>query len=149
MKRIRFAVPLLAGVLAVAAQLNGPPLRAADKALPSDLALAPRDGAGFISIRVADLVDSAAGKEILAQLHKDKEGTGDLLTDLREELVAPPADIERLTLILDAQVMIVRTVKPYDRDKLLDCAGRRGAGQALQGQDALRRRRRTRTDADR
>ncbi len=127
MTRFRLGIPrllpLIAGVLATAALLSGPPLRGDDKALPSDLALAAHDAAGFVSIRVGDLADSAAGKEFLQQLHKDKEATGDLLADLHRELVVPPADVERLTLLLETQVIIVRTTKPYDRDKILDALG--------------------------
>ncbi|HVS40482.1 MAG TPA: hypothetical protein VMS17_33300, partial [Gemmataceae bacterium] len=128
MTRIRLAIPLLAAVLAAANLLNGPPLRAADKA-PSDLALVPSNGAGFVSIRFADLMDSAAGKEFLQQMNKekekekDKDGTGDLLADLHKQLIVPPGEIERLTFLLAPQVMIVRTVKPYDHDKLLDGLG--------------------------
>ncbi len=123
MTRIRLGIPRLLPLLAAAALLNGPPLRADDKALPSDLALAAHDTAGFVSVRVGDLMDSAAGKEFLQQLHKDKETAGDLLADLHRELVVPPADVERLTLVLDTQVLIVRTTKPYDRDKMLDALG--------------------------
>ena len=122
MTRLRLAAPLLAGVLA-AAWLNGPPLRAADRALPSDLALAARGGTGFVSVRVADLIDSAAGKEFLQQLNKDMEGGGGPFAELRKRLVVPPADIERVTFLVEPTVAIVRTVKPYDRDKLLDALG--------------------------
>ncbi len=72
-------------------------------------------------------MDSAEGKELLQQLHKDKElhkqETGDLLADLHKQLVVPPTDIERLTLVPILRVMIVRTAKAYDRDKMLDALG--------------------------
>jgi hypothetical protein len=127
MRTIRFTIPrlvtLLGGVLAVAAAWNAPPLRADDKALPSDLALASHDPAGFVSIRVGDLVDSAAGKEFLQQLSKEKQGQADLLADLQKELVVAPGDIERLTVALGSQVMIVRTTKAYDRDKIFEPLG--------------------------
>ena len=132
MTRIRFGIPLLAGVLVAAWGLSGP-LRADDKALPSDLALASRDPAGFVSIRVGDLAASAAGKEFMEQLHKDKDAAGDLLADLHSKLIVPPADIERLTVVLGSQVMIVRTTKPYDRDKLLDALGGHAVVQRYKG----------------
>jgi hypothetical protein len=123
MTRTRLLLPLLASAAIAASWLHGPTLRADEKPLPSDLVLVPRDAPGFVSVRMGDLADSAAGKEFLQQLRKDKERTGDVLADMQRELIVPPADVERVTFIPGAPIAIVRTAKPYDRDKLLDAMG--------------------------
>jgi hypothetical protein len=91
--------------------------RAADeKALPSDLALLPANGAGFVSIRVGKIATGTLGKAFLAELRKE---AGNVASEMEKEFGVPLADIERLTIIPPG-LLIVRTAKPYDREKVLD-----------------------------
>jgi hypothetical protein len=101
---------------------------ARDKALPSDLALVPQQAVGLGSVRVADLWQHEAvarlqrkkGKELKAVLSPVENVLG----------VSSLADIERFTMVvtLDERsqplsLFFVKTLKPYDRDKLLEALG--------------------------
>ena len=68
------------------------------KALPSDLALVPRNGEAFVTIRVGDLADTKPGKDFLTQLRKE---AGNVATELEKELGVSLTDIERLSYSLD------------------------------------------------
>lgn len=90
-----------------------PALRGAD--LPSDLNLVPRDGPGFVSVRVGELVNSKMGEQLLVRLGKN---TAPLLKDIERELGVPLGDIERVTVLM-GEVIIIRTTKPFDRAKVM------------------------------
>ena len=85
-----------------------PPLFAGDKALPPDLALVPQGDPAFISIRLADLVNSKPGKQFLQDLHKEADT---VVTDLQRDLGLPLEEIERLTVLPARSVLIVHTVR--------------------------------------
>jgi hypothetical protein len=93
---------------------------AKETALPPDLRLVPADAAGFVSVRPADLLGTAPVKKVLAAFGKDGPVE---LREVEKAIGSPLAEVERLTALvadLDGRpVVIVRTAKPYDRDKLL------------------------------
>jgi hypothetical protein len=100
-------------------QFGGPSevCRAAEeKTLPSDLALEPSDGTIFITIRVGDLTSSKLGKELLSQTRRIPENA---IADLEKNLGVPLADVDRLT-VLPGKILVIRTSRAFDREKLLD-----------------------------
>ena len=114
-------------LLALLVLLGGPSAiscAADEKGLPSDLAQVPPDGGFFMTIRAGDLAASKAGKELLTQLRQDKDN---LAATLEKYLGLPLADIERVTVLPD--VVIVRTTRPYDREKVLDAVVPKGQRQ--------------------
>ncbi|MBI1917778.1 MAG: hypothetical protein HYS12_24045 [Planctomycetes bacterium] len=86
----------------------------------SDFDLVPRDAQGFITVRVADLVDSPLGKQFMDRMGgrlKEVEKWEDKLGLSRK-------DIERVTWVfIDAEKnagwLIVKTNKAYDKDKIM------------------------------
>ncbi len=87
----------------------------------NDLKLVPADTAAFVSVRVADLMKSALGKKLLPEL---RQGFAETLERQEKELGVPLAGIERLTVLVPFgpdrdSIVIVRTLKPFDRDKVL------------------------------
>lgn len=97
--------------------VSSPCLRAADeKVLPADLAQVPRDGGLFVTIRVGDVLTSKFGEQFLLQINRDPDN---VMSALGKLIGVPLKDIERIT-ILPMNVFIVRTGRPYDREKLIE-----------------------------
>jgi hypothetical protein len=116
--RVLVGVAVVLGAL-VSAWSGGADGRAGKAdALPADLALVSGDAAGFVSVRLADLRKAALGKKVLGR-HKE---LAELLAALQVEIGVPLNAVERATLAvvdLDEPVLIVRTAKPYVREKVL------------------------------
>jgi hypothetical protein len=122
-------VALLLPAVALAGWLDGrafadtaaPPGRAA---LPPELALVPRDMAGVISIRVADIWNSDAAASV-RKMVKDEPEVGKMTMFLEQSLGLTVTDLERVILIVPppdsrAQpIFVIRTGKAFDRDKVL------------------------------
>jgi hypothetical protein len=90
-------------------------------AVAADFDLVPRDAQGFVTVRVADLVHTPLGKKALARLNERDRAQINLF-----ERAAGLAleDIERVTVVLvdgDNEIfwVILKTLKPYDQNKLL------------------------------
>src|SRR4051794_35341351 len=83
-------LPLLGLALLALAQ---PAARAADK-LPDDVDIIPSDSALILSVRVADLYDSEAGK---ALRKNDPKAFADLNKELREGVGCDVELVERIT----------------------------------------------------
>src|SRR5260221_6780956 len=89
--------------------------------LMADLNYISPDHPAFISVRLADLWNGPLGKEVRKLAGKDLDN---VVKEIEKEIGTAPADIERLTLVMTEipirdQVMVVRTVKPIDREKLV------------------------------
>ena len=86
----------------------------------SDFDLVPRDAQGFVTIRVADLVNTPIGKKMM-----DKAGDQQkFLKEIEDKAGLSLKDIERVTIVVvdgDKQVMwgIVQTSRAIDKDKFL------------------------------
>ncbi len=117
---IRFGVAaaavLLLGAAAGLAQETG------SGKLPADLALVPRDGTGFVVVRVADLWKKAEG---LRKSAKADPLVAQVLKEIDTYLGVAPQDVERAVVLLPdagsqgAPVVVVTLTRPYDRDRLL------------------------------
>jgi hypothetical protein len=125
------ALTLLAGVMAAGTTKAAP--------LPSDLALVPRDAAGFVHVRAADLWKSESFADVRHFLNR--AGPESYKTFLKK--VGPdPSVIDRITVVLStpqtlgqpfprvdpeslSALVIVRTSKPYDRLQLRKLLGQR------------------------
>ncbi len=123
MRRI-FAALLLA-LAALAAGLDGARLSAQEKAaLPADLDLVPRDGTGFVALRIAATWNSA-GAANLRKLTTDVPEFARGLQEMEKEIGLTVTDIDRLLLILPPidssapPLVVFTTVKPFDRAKVL------------------------------
>jgi hypothetical protein len=100
---------------------------AAKAALPADLAWVSPEASGLLSVRLADLWDHAAFKAARAEITKEApEAAG----DFEKVLGAPPAGVERLTVVMPRMVpgnvqplFYVRTARPYDAKKVLAALG--------------------------
>jgi hypothetical protein len=97
--------------------------------LPAELDMLPRDEAGVVSIRVQDLMTNAALKPLRDVLLKDERSVqelemvlGNSLADIeRVSILLPDADVTRLERFdPPTVVLVVTTVKPYDRKKVLE-----------------------------
>lgn len=101
----------------------GGPARTGDQgALPADLKLVSGKGGGFVSVRVADLLKSARGKELLQKLAK-MEPKVDIDKEMTRELGVGPTQMERVTVLLGEAtetepVVVFRTTRAIDRDKM-------------------------------
>src|SRR6266581_1368616 len=90
--------------------------------LPADLKSIPPDAVMFVSVRLADIFNSAPVQEVQKKLPKDFE---DALKTIEKEIGTAPADIERLSMVVletrsqHAPLIFVATAKPYDRAKVL------------------------------
>jgi serine/threonine protein kinase len=112
-----------------------PPPRA--ESLPDDLALVPPDALGFVSVRLADLLHTKPVELLQQQVAREMpafaaEARGAFEKMKRfKKLGLTLADIERATLVylrpgpIDSSVVvIVRTTRPYDADRLLPQGGK-------------------------
>jgi hypothetical protein len=81
---------------------------------PADLAIVPGDVPWFLSVRCADVAADALGERLLKVIAEDLS---------LERLGLTPAAVERITLLAPtgnaSTTLLVRTVKPCDRDALL------------------------------
>ncbi len=89
-----------------------------------DLKLVPHDAQGMLSLRMADAYKVDVIRRGLQALEKQNGGK-DLVAEVRKQTGLVPADVERLTVVFaDSKAnvgwLIVATVKPYDRARLLD-----------------------------
>ncbi len=123
-------VALAGFLLALAGLTAGPWGAAADKepALPpplaADLKLVPPDALFFATMRVGDLKKAPLADKALDLLRLNDERA---VREALKLLLLPPEAIERATVVLPAAgkdfapepVLIVRTAKAYDREKLL------------------------------
>jgi hypothetical protein len=94
----------------------------ADKSdLPPDLARVPVEGVALTCIRVGDIWNSDALKEL-----RQKKEAAEVVQMLTAQLGVAPADIERLTVgVTDIRVdplLFIATTKAYDRAKVLKAA---------------------------
>ncbi len=122
----RRLMPRLLGVAAVLAlawlampALSRPAADEDEKALgdvPSDLKLVPRDAVMFVSARAADASETISGKAALVFGE-----FGFALGMAEEQFGLVIEDVERATLFVRRHepVIIVRTAKPLDKDRLL------------------------------
>jgi hypothetical protein len=88
-----------------------------------DLALVPHDALGFVSVRVADLWNSDAGKKIQEALPPQfvKE-------EIEDKLGLAPGDIERATFVMPTQDektfwAVVLATKDFNKDKMVKSFG--------------------------
>jgi len=85
--------------------------------------LVPRDAEGFLTIRVADVLKTEAGKKVFeAARQNDKEGA---LKEMEAKAGITPQDIERLTFVAmsaDKELwwMVIRTSKAVNRKGVID-----------------------------
>jgi prepilin-type processing-associated H-X9-DG protein len=115
-------------LLAAVGDNAGPSAGAEPKpdAAPTDLERVPRDAVFFATVRVADLWNSDAAKELRQMLTKEHP---DVLQEIDQFLGVRPADIERLTVLIpDLEprshpfLVFLATTKPYDRSQVLKAA---------------------------
>jgi prepilin-type processing-associated H-X9-DG protein len=129
---------LLVGTLLAGALPAGRSVAAEEKdaALPADLAAVPSDGIVFLSIRLGDLWNHEALKEVRATFLKE---VPQALPEMTKFLGSPPGDIERLSIALwgigptrpEPVLMAVRTAQPYDRKKVMSAAALEEAAQKV------------------
>ncbi len=129
-------------VLAAAVLLLAAPAQDKKAALPADLDLVPRDAAGFLSVRVADLWADAHFQKMRAELTKQY---GESVKDLEKSyaLGVDLGQVERLTVVMPklpeprseglVLVLLVTTAKPYDKAKVLGAVLPESKEQAYKG----------------
>ena len=88
--------------------------------------MVPRDAAGFMSIRVADLLKTEGGKKMYNMILAQQPG---LAQEMDLKIGLRPEEIERVTIITSDPLLanvwaIFRTVRDYDRNKLIGSLGR-------------------------
>lgn len=88
-----------------------------------DLDLIPRDAVGFATVRVSNVWDSPAGKQLRQEVLKDQLP---MLEAFEKQLGLGVAEIERISLValspnFDANegYLIAKTTKPFDQTKVL------------------------------
>jgi hypothetical protein len=112
---------LALAALCISGQTKAAPLPPKDKSktsLPAGLDVVPPDGAGFISVRVADLFQSKATQPLREQLAKHQP---QYRKEFQKAVGVDIAQIERVVLILPFEfrqepVVVVTMLKPFDRD---------------------------------
>jgi hypothetical protein len=91
--------------------------------LPTDLARISPDAIFAVTFRVADIWNYEGLKPVRQKMAKE---TGELVKDLEKTLGAPPADIERATVVVPELQMrygpplFVATTRPYDKNQVLE-----------------------------
>jgi hypothetical protein len=124
-RRIAWVVGMLAGA-AVLVELAGGLAQSAGDELPADLQAVPSDSVGFLSVRLGDLWEQPAARE-LRQKFTEQLPQG--LDDWRQLVGLPPGDIDRLTLVYLSfppgpyPLFFVGTAGPLDRAKVLANVG--------------------------
>jgi hypothetical protein len=95
-------------------------------ALPADLQAVPADSFGFLSVRLGDLWERPAAREVRQKL---TEQLPQGLDQWRQFIGLPPGDIDRLTLVIlsfppgEQPLFVVSTARPLDRAKVLANVG--------------------------
>jgi hypothetical protein len=123
-------VAALVGALALAAAA-GDLLRSAgaeEPPLPQDLGRVPTDAVGFVSLRLGDLWNQEAARELRERLTKETPGA---LEEWRRVVGLPPGDIERWTAVFlypeigpgPYPLFFMETARPYDRAAVLANVG--------------------------
>ena len=116
--------PLAAAI--VLASVDTATVRSTEPSPPTDLAWVAPDAKGMLSVRVATLWAHPALKQVLPNLLKNFP---DLRDAFEKQLGVAPPGVERLTLVLPrigprTDVLVyLRTMKPYDRRKVLESLG--------------------------
>ncbi len=113
--------------LALLAALPADDKEPAKAALPADLDLVPREAAGFLTVRVADLWDSPALKEPRQQLAANNP---QLMEQITKAVGVSPSEIERATIVLPRGpkvreqgvvfVVLIAATKPVDKAKVVE-----------------------------
>jgi hypothetical protein len=112
-------------------------------ALPDDLDLVPRDAAMFVTVRVADLWKRSDAQGLKRLLGGDQLATVEDVLGFQNGLPLRLEEVERLTLVNlqpdsfpKSFVAIVRTTRPYDRQKVEEQLARRWQGmRAINGKN--------------
>jgi prepilin-type processing-associated H-X9-DG protein len=135
---------VLLGAVWLAWGPSGPAVSARDEgkpaagALPADLDRVPRTAVGFLSVRMADLWNGPVLKGARGRIVKE---VPELLTKIEDELGSTPGAVERLTFVLTdfgpnmEPVVLVATVKPYDKAKVLKAAGEDAKKEKFKGHE--------------
>jgi hypothetical protein len=94
--------------------------------LTADLNLVPRDGGGFLSVRVAELYQHQAARTWRSTLRDEPAESLLNLDEFARSLGVALADIERLTLVMrdclpleELPTFVVATTQPYDKARVL------------------------------
>lgn len=108
---------LLGGALALFLLLN--------RKISDDFDLVPRDAQGFVTVRVADLLNAPLGKKVMAKFDQQSLAP---LKEVEGKLGLTLNDLERVTAVfVDVEQelvwIIVKTKRPYDKNKVLALAG--------------------------
>ncbi len=125
------------GVLGLVALLAGP-ARAGDKnTLPDDLKLVSGKAGGFVTARVADLLQSETGKTLFEKLAK-MEPKVDIDKELTREIGISLAQMERVTVLLPEDfprepVVVFRATQAIDREKMFAGLRKRPEKKQIQG----------------
>jgi hypothetical protein len=101
----------------------GGPLSTCRAAESSVLDLVPRDAVAFVHIRVADIWKTDAFRGVRDFLANDKQ----TVDEIEARVGFRPADVDSVTLVvpqpdsrqLVAPIVLVRTLAPYDKKKLV------------------------------
>jgi hypothetical protein len=114
------AAVLLSGLLAAAPAPSAPAPAPAESGLPAGLEWVPPDAPGFITMRLADVLDSESVKEFRKLM--GAQG-GDPFGELKWGIGLAPEDIERLTLILrntfrEEPIVVITTRKAVDQKQV-------------------------------
>jgi uncharacterized protein DUF1559 len=93
--------------------------------ISSDFDLVPRDAQGFVTVRVADLLDTPAGKKLMGKAGDAEKQ----LKEFEDKAGLSLKDVERVTLVVadaDKKLIwgIVQTSKAIDKDKILEAIGK-------------------------
>lgn len=104
--------------------------------VPDDLALVSPDAAGFVTVRLADVINQEAFKRLMQQLAKYDDIApviANWQTEFEKAFAVKPVDLERVTRFAGPEgasgsapwLTVVTGVRPFDRDQFL---GRLGVG---------------------
>lgn len=111
----------LAALLFSLAGLTSRP-QAAETTLPPELDLVPRDAVGFVSYRVADLVQKPELRAVFDKLAKQYAGD---LAQSKDKLGFDPLKLDRVVVLMrelrpgrEAIVMILSNTEPFAQEKL-------------------------------
>jgi hypothetical protein len=110
---------LLVGVIVLVWPADAKQRGEGAETLPDDLRLVPGDTSTFVSVRLAELMNTEAGKKLMPGLRKTYASNVDVLA---KTLGVSLAGIERLTIFVSTlmePVLIVRTAGAYDRERVL------------------------------
>jgi hypothetical protein len=124
-KVVRILAPAVVLAL-LAGGVVSAPAPPAPKGDSGDLALVPADAQGVVTVRVADLHKLDVVRKALAAIAKQPGAEKvDFTAELRKATSLAPADIERCTAVIvdmkeQVAYVLVATVKPYDRAKVLE-----------------------------